>query len=86
MAETMIASLKVLRLQVESVIEQLKWAWKGHMDHDKRLLLLSRYELFQHTIDVHLAGSIRILEIIKRNQVEARGDTGKYVVSVEAVN
>jgi hypothetical protein len=54
MAETMIASLKVLRLQVESVIEQLKWAWKGHMDHDKRLLLLSRYELFQHTIDVHL--------------------------------
>jgi hypothetical protein len=85
MVEAMIGSLKALKAQIQNVVDQLEWAWQGHMPEHERLKLLARYEMFQHTIDVHLEGSEKMLEIIIRNKVvEVEG--GKQPISPSATS
>ncbi len=86
MAGAMIESLKALKLQIENIIKQLEWAWDGQVPESERLQLVQRYELFQHTIDVHIQGSEKMLEIVIKNKVVEVPDDRQALIIGAATN
>jgi hypothetical protein len=86
MADAMIGSLTILREQIKNVARQLEWAWKGQMDESERLKLIGRYELFQHSIDVHIKSSATILDIMKRNRLERSGNDTRISAIINAAS